>query len=224
VSSTINIWLISCDGGDDPGPYYILSEAERKRADAFVSAEHRRRFIQAHSSLRQILNYYTAVAPGAIRFGSGKNGKPYLENGTASPLSFNLSHSGELAVVTVGGVSEIGVDIEQIRPIPDWEEIAKGTFHHAEKEWVRAAAVDHQAEAFFEVWTAKEAYVKASGHGLAHLLHSFAVVGAKPQREYFITWLQLPEGYACAVAYPPPRREIRWRWWRGKQDPGGTRA
>jgi 4'-phosphopantetheinyl transferase len=220
VLGIIDIWLISCDDGDETGPYYSLSEAERKRADAFVAPEHRRRFIQAHSSLRQILNYHTGLDPGAIRFRSNKNGKPYLDNRTAVPLSFNLSHSGELAVVAVGEVSEIGVDVERIRPMPDWEEIAKGIFHQAETEWVRAAVADHRAQAFFEVWTAKEAYVKASGRGLAHLVHSFAVVGAKSQREYFVTWLQLPKGYTGAVAYPPPRCEIRWRWWRGKQDSG----
>jgi 4'-phosphopantetheinyl transferase len=218
VFGIINIWLIPCDGADDPGLSDILSDAERKRADAFVFPEHRRRFVHAHSSLRQILSYYTSVTPGAIQFGSGKNGKPYLENGAAPSLSFNLSHSGELAVVAVAEVSEIGVDIEQIRPMPDWRQIAKGTFHQAETEWVCAAKVDHRAEAFFEVWTAKEAYIKASGNGLSHPLDSFAVVGANPQQEYSITRLQLPEGYAGAVAYPPPTCEIKCRWWRGQQD------
>jgi phosphopantetheinyl transferase len=218
VFGGIDIWLVPCDGADDPEAYDILSEAERGRADAFVFPEHRRRFIRAHSSLRQVLSCYTAIAEGAIRFGSGKKGKPCLENSAASPFSFNLSHSGDLAVVAVGGVSEIGVDIEQVRPAPDWEEIAKGTFRREEAEWVRAAAVERRAGAFFEVWTAKEAYVKANGHGLAHMLHSVSVVGANSQREYLIASLQLPEGYVGAVAYPPPRSEIRRRWWKGKQN------
>jgi hypothetical protein len=73
------------------------------------------------------------------------------------------------------------------------------------------------------VWTAKEAYVKASGHGLADMLHSVAVAGAESQREYLVTRLQLPAGYAGAVAYPPPGAEIRRRWWRGKRDWGDER-
>jgi 4'-phosphopantetheinyl transferase len=218
VLGIINTWLIPCDGADDPRLYDVLSDAERKRANAFVFPEHRRRFIHAHSSLRQILSYYTSAAPGAIQFGSGKNGKPYLENGAASPLRFNLSHSGELAVVAVGEVSEIGVDVEQIHPMPDWQGIAKRSFHPAETKWVSAANTDLRAKAFFEVWTAKEAYIKASGFGLSHPLDSFAVVGANPQREYSITRLELPEGYVGAVAYPPPRREIQCGWWRGKPD------
>ena len=99
--------------------------------------------------IRLILNYHTGLDPGAIRFRSDKNSKPYLENATAVPLSFNLSHSGELAVVAVGEVSEIGVDVERIRPMPDWEEIAKGIFHQAETEWVRAAVADHRVKALF---------------------------------------------------------------------------
>ena len=175
--------------------------------------------MQAHLSLRQILHRYTAVPPDALRFGCGEHGKPFLENdGDAFPVSFNLSHSGELAVVAVGQISEIGVDVEQIRPMPDWEAIAMGVFHPAEIEWVRAAG-DRRTEAFFHVWTAKEAYIKVSGSGLAHPLDSFAVVGMAPQREYVVTWLELPNGYAGAVAHPPPVCEIRQGWWRGPQGP-----
>ncbi len=209
----VDVWLISCEHGCDPEAFAILSEAERRRAEAFVFPEHRRRFVQAHLGLRRILNRYTAVPPEALRFGYGENGKPFLENcGGTFPLSFNLSHSGDLAAVAVGGSSEIGVDVEKIRPMPDWEAIAVGVFHPAETEWVRAAA-DKRTDAFFHVWTAKEAYVKLLGAGLAHPLDSFAVVGVASQREYVVTRLDLPDGYAGAVAHPPPVREIRQRWW-----------
>ncbi len=216
----VDVWLISCERGGDRGASKILSEAERRRAAAFVLPEHRRRFMQAHLSLRQILHRYTAVPPDALRFGCGESGKPFLKNdGGTGPVSFNLSHSGELAVVAVGRISEIGVDVEQIRPMPDWEAIATTVFHPAETEWVRAAAADKRTEAFFHVWTAKEAYVKVCGTGLAHPLDSFAVVGVAPQREYVVTWLDLPTGYAGAVAHPPPVCELRQGWWSGGPEP-----
>ena len=104
--------------------------------------------------------------------------------------------------------------------MPDWEEIAKGSFTRRKLNGSGLQSPIIVSKRFFKVWTAKEAYVKASGRGLAHLVHSFAVVGPKSQQEYFVTWLQLPKGYAGAVAYTPPRCEIRWRWWRGKQDSG----
>jgi 4'-phosphopantetheinyl transferase len=212
--NAIDVWLISCECTADPGSYGILSEGERKRADAFKFPEHRRRYINAHVCLRQILHRYTAVPPDALQFGCGESGKPFLENGGyACSLGFNLSHSAELAVVAVAAKPEIGVDVEWIRPVPDWEEIARGSFHPAETEWIRAATPDLRTEAFFQVWTSKEAYIKTSGQGLAHPLDSFAVVGEAPQREYVITRLELPFGYAGAIAYPPPECEIHQSWW-----------
>jgi 4'-phosphopantetheinyl transferase len=224
-SDVVDVWLISCDGAGDLGAYNVLSEEERKRAQDFMFPEHRQRFVRAHVCLRQILHRYTAVPPDALRFGCGESGKPFLENGGGPfPLSFNLSHSAHLAVVAVAAVSEIGVDVEQIRPLPDWEEIARSSFHPAEMEWVGAAAADRRTEAFFQVWTAKEAYIKASGQGLARPLDSFAVVGVAPQQEYVVSRLELPPGYAGALAHPPPACGIRQRWWRDGQDPSRTVA
>jgi 4'-phosphopantetheinyl transferase len=209
----LDLWLISCEAADENGAYNILDEQERRRADAFLSPQHRRRFVHAHAGLRQILHRYTGVHPAALRFASGKSGKPYLENLSAAAPNFNLSHSGELAVVAVGNLPEIGVDIEVIRPMPDWEELARMSFHPSESEWVGATAAHRRAEAFFRVWTAKEAYIKASGRGMSHPLPSFAVVGAATQQEYVITSLELPAGYAGAVAHPPPECEVRVNWW-----------
>lgn len=98
-----------------------------------------------------------------------------------------------------------------------------GVFHPAEMEWVPAAA-DKRTEAFFHVWAAKEAYVKMRATGLAHPLDSFAVVSVAPPREYVVTWLDLPHGYAGAVAHPPPACEIRQGWWSRGQNPMCTGA
>jgi 4'-phosphopantetheinyl transferase len=209
----LDVWLISCKSTDESGAYATLEEAEQRRADAFVFPEHRYCFVQAHAALRQILHRYTGILPGDLRFASGQYGKPHLSNFSAAPLGFNLSHSGDLAVVAVGNVPEVGVDIESIRPVPDWEEIARLSFHPVESEWVRSAAAERRTEAFFQVWTKKEAYIKACGRGMSHPLDSFRVVGPVSQQEYVITRLELPPGYAGAVAYSPPECEVRLNWW-----------
>jgi len=209
----LDVWLISCAGADDKDAYTILDAAERGRAGRFVFPEHRCRFVRAHAALRQILHRYTGASPGDLRFGVGEHGKPFLEHPAADSLSFNLSHSGDLAVVAVGEMREVGVDIECIRHVPDWDEIARRSFHPAESEWVRSYSEDRRAEAFFEVWTKKEAYIKACGHGLSHPLDSFQVVGPLAQQEYVIAALQLPAGYAGAVGYTPPECEVRLSWW-----------
>jgi 4'-phosphopantetheinyl transferase len=217
MSDPTDVWLISCAGADDPGCLDILSEEEHRRASSFVFAEHRRRYVQAHVCLRQILSQYMSISAGSLKFRYTESGKPSLENtGGSSPLNFNLSHSAELAVVAVTTAPEIGVDVEQIRPIPEWEDISRSTFHPDEADWVRSHPADRRNEAFFQVWTAKEAYVKASGLGLAHPLDSFSVVGSAPQQEYIVTRLDLPSGYAGAVAHPPPWRGIRQKWWQAK--------
>jgi 4'-phosphopantetheinyl transferase len=217
MSDSTDVWLISCAGADDPECFGILSEEERRRASSFVFVEDRRRYIQAHVCLRQILSQYTSRSAGSLRFRSTESGKPFLEDsGGSSPLNFNLSHSAELAVVAVTTAAEIGVDVEQIRPIPEWEDISRSTFHPDEADWVRSCPSELRNEAFFQVWTAKEAYVKAMGLGLAHPLDSFSVVGSAPQQEYIVTRLALPSGYTGAVAHPPPRRGIRQMWWQPK--------
>jgi len=192
----------------------LLDSAERERASRFVFPEHRRRFVQAHAALRQILHRYTAILPGELRFAAGSNGKPYLSHPAAGALSFNLSHSGDLAVAAVGEVPEVGVDIECIRPIPDWEEIARRSFHPMESEWVLSLPAERRTDAFFQVWTKKEAYIKAAGHGLSQPLDSFQVVEPAGQKKYVIAGLELPAGYAGAVAYAPPQCEVRLNWWK----------
>jgi 4'-phosphopantetheinyl transferase len=182
----------------------------RRRAGKLHFPEDRGRFVQAHAALRQILHHYTGVEPSALHFSLGPHGKPHLD---PAGLNFSLSHSGDLAAVAVGEIAEIGIDLEKTRPIADWEEVARLWFHPAEIEWVRSAADARRRDAFFEVWTAKEAYIKANGRGLSQALDAFSVVGAAPQQEYIVTRLELPEGYAGALAHPPPRRTITQAWW-----------
>lgn len=212
MSEFVDVWLISCTGECDPESAGVLSPKERRRADSFVFDKHRRRFIQTHAALRQILGRYFHLPAECLRFGYGKNGKPFVEEAGAS-LCFNLSHSSDLAVVAVGAMPEIGVDVERVRPIADCMAISRNTFHPDENEWVLSQAPHLRTEAFYQVWTAKEAYVKASGLGFGQLLESFAVVGGALPQDYTITRLDVPSGYTGAVAHPPPPKEIRLSWW-----------
>ena len=212
--NAIDTWLIPADSSGPDG-FDTLSAEERAQADRFVFPEHRRRFQASHVGLREILHVYTGVAPEALRFGAGAHGKPFLENMGATPPVFNLAHSGGLALVAVGSVAEIGADIECIRPLEDWGGVAAGTFHPDETEWVKAAGGNHM-EAFFRVWTAEEACIKASGEGINDKMCSSSVIGPAAQRKYSVQWLELPCGYTGAVPYSPPERFVCQRWWRAK--------
>ncbi|MFZ0887837.1 MAG: 4'-phosphopantetheinyl transferase superfamily protein [Candidatus Binataceae bacterium] len=151
----------------------LLSHDELVRAARFVFDGDRRRFIVARAALRSILAQYLDRQPAEIRFDYGANGKPYLSG--ANSLSFNLSHSDELALLGVARDLEIGIDVECLDRQIDIFEIADQFFTSKEIAAIRAAVPDQQHLRFLELWTCKEAYLKALGHGLAAPLNEFDV-------------------------------------------------
>jgi 4'-phosphopantetheinyl transferase len=105
-----------------------------------------------------------------LRFSYAKHGKPSLGDGAPR---FNLSHSHAIAALAVTQAHEIGVDVEQLRPLK--EDIAGRFFSTRENALLRALPQREQLGAFFRCWTRKEAIVKAIGEGLSHPLASFDV-------------------------------------------------
>jgi 4'-phosphopantetheinyl transferase len=154
----------------------VLTPDETARADRFLMDVHRNRFIAARALLRDLLAGYLSQPPQAIRFEYNEWGKPALAPGLASSdLRFNLSHSQDLAMYVFVLERDVGVDIEMIRADIANERIAENFFSRWEVETLRALPREHQAEAFFNCWTRKEAYVKARGQGLSIELDSFDV-------------------------------------------------
>jgi 4'-phosphopantetheinyl transferase len=152
----------------------LLSADEKDRGNRFYRERDRRRFIVAHGAVRTILAEYLQADPREVRFASGRSGKPFLP---ATSLRFNLSHSGELAVVAVGFEREVGIDIEEHRDVSDALQIAVRFFAASETERLQRIADDPVmlATSFLRCWTRKEAFVKAVGQGLSYPLNSFEV-------------------------------------------------
>jgi len=141
---------------------------ERDRAARFHFEQHRERFIVGRGVLRAILGSYLAVPPGHVQFSYGPQGKPALADTSAqASLRFNLAHAGGLALYVVTLNRELGVDVEHIHTIPDAERIAEHFFSVQERDALAALPEEQRQEAFFRCWTRKEAYLKASGDGLA---------------------------------------------------------
>jgi 4'-phosphopantetheinyl transferase len=84
----------------------------------------------------------------------------------AAPLSFNVSHSFGVALIAVRTGGEVGVDVERVRPFENDLGLAERFFCAAESVALRALG-EGRREAFFHVWTRKEAYLKAGGLGLS---------------------------------------------------------
>lgn len=166
-----------------------LSAEEWARAGRFHFAEDARRYIVRRGCLRHLLGHLLQVAPWEISFVLGAQGKPRLAVPfDRSGLSFNLSDSGEMALFawTTGG--EIGVDIEQLRALPDAEALAQRFFAPPELDWLMQQPVDERSTAFYRTWTCKEAALKALGDGLTAPLDAFVAAHWRvPAR---IEWLR----------------------------------
>ena len=156
-----------------------LSPDERARAARFRFPQHRTAFVAGRGVQREILARYTGVTPAAVAYREGSHGKPELEGAAAGlGIRFNVSNSGDLALYALTLRREIGVDLEQLRPMPDGMDIARRFFSAPENEVFAALAEEVRDVAFFRCWTRKEAYIKAVGEGLSMPLDRFDVAFA----------------------------------------------
>lgn len=199
LHGSVHLWTIPVGhgSGDLMEASAVLDAEEIDRARRFSSAELRTRYLDAHVAVRRILARYLGVLPEEIRFTRTGTQKPLV---VGADLAFNVSHSGGLAVCAVaerGDISErerfariqgtrriaralgrIGVDIEAIRPVEDADGIVKRFFAPAEAAEYERCKGESRRAAFFQLWTHKESFVKATGEGLYRPLDSFAVVAA----------------------------------------------
>ena len=167
-----------------------LSSFEAQRAKRFRFERHRRRFIVSRGRLRQQLGARLGVRPEAVELAYGANGKPCLKH---NGWRFNISHCDDVALFAFSKTSEVGVDVEAIRPIREADAIAAHVFSPLE----RLACEMNQPLEFLRCWTRKEALVKALGEGLSMPLEQFDIAHAPGWRLH--SFFPLP-GFIAAVA------------------------
>ena len=191
----------------------FLTPDERIRAERFRFENLRHSFVLTRGALRVLLGRYLQVPPAKIQIAYGSKGKPRL----AEPelATFNVSHSGGLAVFGFAASCEIGIDVEEIHPLADMLDIAQRFFCPAETAEVISLPANQRERAFFRCWTRKEAYIKAVGEGLSVPLDSFQVTlrpgepakiihlagDANAARTWRLCDLELSPGYVGALAY-----------------------
>lgn len=174
----VHVWRAELD---QPAPIRdrlaaSLSADELQRAERFYFDRDRHRFAVGRGILRTILGYYLNKDPRELEFSYGSRGKPALATGgSAGRLCFNVSHSGGLALYAIARDREVGIDLEEIREMPDAVAIAANFFSPRENAALRALPAEQQQQAFFHCWTRKEAYLKTRGDGLAQPLDSVEV-------------------------------------------------
>jgi 4'-phosphopantetheinyl transferase len=226
----VHVWYASLDRPAAQVKRFrqMLTPAEQDRANHFHFKCDRSRWIVARGLLRTILARYLSVEPREIRFVYGASGKPALatEHGDTS-LTFNLSHADDLAAYAIGRAPEIGIDVERIRPVPELEQIAEGFFSLGERAALMALPASERTIGFFNCWTRKEAYVKATGDGLAHPLDRFDVSLAPDEPATLLhvdgaPWQASEWSLAAFMPAPDVRgalavrgttQTVTYRWW-----------
>jgi 4'-phosphopantetheinyl transferase len=149
----------------------ILSREERARAARFAFERDRTRFIQAHGVVRQILSNYSDADAATLTFARNHHGKPHLIPRTNGPnLQFSVSHSGNCCMLAVRLDHSVGIDVEKVRDLPQAMDIVRSYFTPAESEALAALRGMARRDAFFALWTHKEAAVKGLGTSLAAYL------------------------------------------------------
>lgn len=145
-----------------------LSPDEVERANRFYFERDKKYFIAGRGILRTILGEYLDLNPAEIEFSYSARGKPSLANTHGDQtLYFNLSHSQGLALYGVSRDFNLGIDLEYIRPMSDIDNLARRFFCQREYTAIASLPDCEKQGAFFQAWTAKEAYLKATGDGLA---------------------------------------------------------
>jgi 4'-phosphopantetheinyl transferase len=149
----------------------LLTPDECARADRCRFERDRSRYIVGRATLRLLLARYLDSEPNELEIAYGEFDKPYLDGGP----SFNLSHSGPVALYAFAAAGELGVDVELVDADLSRELIAERFFSPAEVSVLRSLPAEAQPRAFLTCWTRKEAFIKARGDGLSLALDSFDV-------------------------------------------------
>jgi 4'-phosphopantetheinyl transferase len=171
----------------------LLADTELARANRYRFADDRRRSIIGRAATRRLLGDYLDADPRSLVIVEEEHGKPALLN---HGIEFNASHSGDLVALAFSKGTPVGIDVERRRPLHDCLALSR-RFFSAEEHDIVGSATDAD-DAFFTIWTAKEAIVKASGKGIgAGDLHGFTV----PFRERRLR--PVIDGWSVAAIDPP---------------------
>jgi 4'-phosphopantetheinyl transferase len=140
-----------------------LSSVEHQRWRSFTDSALAQRFCAARSILRSLLAAYTDTSPALVELQIGEHGKPRLA-APSETLHFNLSHSGDSGLIAVCRATEVGVDLELLRDVPNREKVARRVMDPGDIGELEAA--DFSQEAFTRLWTRMEARQKCLGQGV----------------------------------------------------------
>jgi 4'-phosphopantetheinyl transferase len=220
----VTVWRIRLDPGEHTAELEgHLAADELERLERLRRSEVGRRWLVSRAALREILASELGVSPASVRLQVGPHGRPGLDpSDHDAALDFNLSHSGELALVATARGPRVGIDVERLRPGRNPLRVADRYFSEAEAAAVRALPERDRPAAFLRYWTAKEALAKGLGSGLTVPWGELELVqqpgGAMAPVKAAEGWRllevrDLPEDYCGTLAVDDAQARIVLRDW-----------
>jgi 4'-phosphopantetheinyl transferase len=205
LEGAVHIWRFPVLAAD----FSLLTDAERIVAIRFRFEADRNRYVTGRRSLRLLLSNYLSVSPSEISIISEKGQKPFIKN-PGFPVRFNISHSGQWVVIALAK-NELGIDIEKVDSAFDYSSLLLEHFSVAEQQFVSEAEVP--ADAFYFLWTRKEALMKAEGLGLQENLKTVStlderVISGVHKKHWKIKSFRLSHDYPVSLAYSGSPVEI----------------
>jgi len=171
----------------------------------------RKEFVNTRCFLRQILGRRLELPPGQVRLQPSSRGKLACEQ--LRDHAFSVSHSHGVSVIAIAPCAAVGVDVERVIERATMAQLAIRFFsEHEYRSWAAVAGAQRTA-AFYDLWTRKEAYLKALGTGLfdgsakanstVPLCTESLEDGAADRSMPDWHWrnLELPNGYRGAVCW-----------------------
>lgn len=175
----VDIWLFPFDRVDEALRHRCLSlldAGEREQLASFTLARPKDQYLISRALVRLALSHHADRSPESLSFTRDDHGRPWLAApDDALGLYFSLSHTDGLVAVAVSRTPQLGLDVEDLHRTTNFMGIAQTYF--AASEWSGLNQLEGHAQRarFFDLWTVKEAYIKACGKGLRMPLDQFAV-------------------------------------------------
>ncbi|MEO8193314.1 MAG: 4'-phosphopantetheinyl transferase superfamily protein [Gemmatimonadales bacterium] len=161
----VHVWTAPLDIGEDGMAAMLerLSPSEQKRVGALLEERAVRQYVVSRAMQRGLLARYVGGSPRDISFGVVAMGKPTLSHPNDIGLTFNTTHSGNLVIIAVTANRDVGVDVENVRPIRRALKVAKRCFSDDEYRMLAELPPEELDRAFLYVWVRREGTAKARG-------------------------------------------------------------
>jgi 4'-phosphopantetheinyl transferase len=191
-----------------------LQPDEYSRGQRYLRSDDRHRFMYTRALLRMLIGHYCQLAPASVPLHTTQYGKPTLLPELGKHV--NVTHAGNWSVLAIGP-SAVGVDLENAATGLEFQDIASLSFSQQEQYFLREA--DDPRAVFFQLWTRKEALIKATGRGISDALadipvldghHTVSDVFLGEPGPWLVTSFNVATDYPAALAHRPTASPIRF--------------